>query len=47
MNFNLDVAGIFAALLLLGIMGIALNFLSQFLRRKVVFWKQDSSSTQI
>jgi NitT/TauT family transport system permease protein len=47
MNFNLDVAGIFAALLLLGIMGIVLNFLSQFLRRKVVFWKQDSSSTQI
>jgi NitT/TauT family transport system permease protein len=47
MNFNLDVAGIFAALLLLGIMGIALNFLSQFLRRKIVFWKHDSSSTQI
>ncbi len=46
MNFNLDVAGIFAALLLLGIMGIALNFLSQFLRRKIVFWKEDSS-TQI
>src|SRR5215831_6317899 len=47
MNFNLDVAGIFAALLLLGIMGIALNFLSQFLRRKIVFWKHNSSSTQI
>jgi NitT/TauT family transport system permease protein len=47
MNFNLDVAGIFAALLLLGIMGIGLNFLSQFLRRKIVFWKHDSSSTQI
>lgn len=47
MNFNLDVAGIFAALFLLGIMGIALNFLSQFLRRKIVFWKDDSSSTQI
>jgi NitT/TauT family transport system permease protein len=47
MNFNLDVAGIFAALLLLGVMGIALNFLSQFLRRKIVFWKHDSSSTQI
>ena len=47
MNFNLEVAGIFAALLLMGIMGIALNFLSQFLRRKIVFWKHDSSSTQI
>ena len=47
MNFNLDVPGIFAALLLLGIMGIALNFLSQLLRRKIVFWKDDSSSTQI
>jgi NitT/TauT family transport system permease protein len=47
MNFNLDVAGIFAALLLLGLMGIALNFLSQLLRRKIVFWKDDSSSTQI
>jgi NitT/TauT family transport system permease protein len=47
MNFNLDVAGIFAALLLLGVMGIALNVLSQFLRRRIVFWKPDTGSDQI
>jgi NitT/TauT family transport system permease protein len=47
MNFNLDVAGIFAALLLLGLMGVALNSLSQFLRRRIVFWKPDSGNDQI
>jgi NitT/TauT family transport system permease protein len=39
MNFNMDVSGIFAALVLLGLMGIILNMLAQYLRRKVVFWK--------
>src|SRR5262249_24083059 len=42
MNFNMDVSGIFAALVLLGVMGIVLNWLAQFLRRKVVFWKSES-----
>jgi NitT/TauT family transport system permease protein len=39
MNFNMDVSGIFAALVLLGLMGVILNMLAQYLRRKVVFWK--------
>ena len=42
MNFNMDVAGIFAALFLLGLMGVALNALAQYLRRKVVFWKVET-----
>jgi NitT/TauT family transport system permease protein len=41
MNFNMDVSGIFAALVLLGLMGIVLNMLAQYLRRKVVFWKPE------
>jgi NitT/TauT family transport system permease protein len=41
MNFNMDVSGIFAALLLLGIMGVALNWLAQYIRRRVVFWKRE------
>ena len=43
MNFNMDVAGIFAALLLLGLMGIALNALAQYVQRRVVFWKPNKS----
>ena len=46
MNFNMDVAGIFAALVLLGVMGIILNALAQFLRRKVVFWKPENGVEQ-
>ena len=43
MNFNMDVSGIFAALVLLGLMGIILNMLAQYLQRKVVFWKPEDS----
>ncbi len=41
MNFNLDVPGIFAALVILGVMGIGLNAVAQIIRRKVVFWKSE------
>jgi NitT/TauT family transport system permease protein len=41
MNFNLDVSGMFAALVLLGAMGIVLNWLAQFIQRKVIFWQKD------
>ncbi len=44
MNFNMDVPGIFAALLLLGLMGVGLNWLAQCLRRKVVFWKPEGGA---
>ena len=46
MNFNMDVPGIFAALVLLGVMGIVLNALAHFLRRKVVFWKPENGIEQ-
>ena len=47
MNFNLDVPGIFAALVMLGIMGIVLDALAQLLRRKVVFWRQDDNINHV
>ncbi len=40
MNFNLDVAGMFAVLVILGIMGVLLNFLISALRRRVIFWQR-------
>jgi NitT/TauT family transport system permease protein len=42
MNFSMDVSGNFAALLLLGLMGVALDMLTQYLRRKIVFWKVET-----
>lgn len=38
MNYNLDVVGMFAVLVVLGATGILLNALMQFARRRVVFW---------
>ena len=40
-NFNLDVTGMFAVLVVLGLMGVALNTVSQYLRRKIVFWQPE------
>ena len=45
MNYNMDISGMFAALVLLGAMGIFLNFIAQFIRRKVVFWRPDTLIT--
>jgi len=45
MNYNMDISGMFAALVLLGAMGIFLNFIAQFIRRKVVFWRPDALIT--
>ena len=44
MNYNLDVAGMFSVLVVLAIMGILLNGIAQFARRKVVFWRRENSS---
>jgi NitT/TauT family transport system permease protein len=44
MNYNMDIAGMFAALVVLGIMGIVLDALMRFARRKIVFWQSDESS---
>ena len=46
MNYNMDVVGMFAVLVVLGIMGIVLNALMQFARRRIVFWKPEESSLQ-
>jgi NitT/TauT family transport system permease protein len=46
MNYNMDVVGMFAVLLVLGIMGIVLNGLMQFARRRIVFWKSDQNLSQ-
>ena len=46
MNYNLDVVGMFAVLVVLGVMGIALNASMQFARRKIVFWRPDQSMPQ-
>ena len=46
MNYNLDVVGMFAVLVVLGVMGIALNSTMQFARRKIVFWRPDQSMPQ-
>lgn len=42
MNYNLDVAGMFSVLVVLGILGIVLNGIAQLARRKVVFWRRDN-----
>ncbi|MGH7226905.1 MAG: ABC transporter permease [Gemmataceae bacterium] len=41
MNYNMDITGMFAVLVVLGIMGIVLNALMQFARRKIVFWRPE------
>jgi NitT/TauT family transport system permease protein len=41
MNFNLDVAGMFAVLVVLGFLGVVFNGLAQYTRRKVVFWQPE------
>lgn len=43
MNYNLDVAGMFSVLVVLGCMGVALNFIAQYARRRVIFWKHERS----
>jgi len=45
MNYNMDVIGMFAVLVVLGLMGIILNGIMQFIRRKVVFWLPEQSGT--
>ncbi|MCC7487462.1 MAG: ABC transporter permease [Burkholderiales bacterium] len=46
MNYNLDVAGMFAVLVILGVMGIVLNLLISYVRRRVIFWQgADESGT--
>lgn len=46
MNYNMDVTGMFAVLVVLGLMGIILNAIMQFIRRKIVFWLPEQSITR-
>jgi NitT/TauT family transport system permease protein len=45
MNYNLDVAGMFAVLVVLGVLGIVLNFIARVIRDRVIFWQRDTSVT--
>jgi NitT/TauT family transport system permease protein len=42
MNYNLDVAGMFAVLVVLGVLGIVLNFVARLTRDRIIFWQNDS-----
>ena len=44
MNFSMDVAGQFAVLFILGLMGIALNGAIVWVRRRVLFWDPSQKS---
>jgi NitT/TauT family transport system permease protein len=41
MNYSMDIAGVFSALVVLGVMGMVLNFIAQYARRKIIFWQSD------
>lgn len=44
MNYTMDVAGMFAVLVILGVMGVTLNLLITFVRRRVIFWQRTDVS---
>lgn len=41
MNYTMDVAGMFAVLVILGVMGVTLNLLVGWLRWRIIFWQRD------
>jgi NitT/TauT family transport system permease protein len=42
MNYNLDIAGVFAVLVILALLGIGLNLIVLVLRRRLIFWHRDN-----
>jgi NitT/TauT family transport system permease protein len=46
-NFNMDMAGVFAILIILCVMGIGLHLLVNVIQRRVVFWMQSASDKVI
>jgi NitT/TauT family transport system permease protein len=44
MNYTMDVAGMFAVLVILGVMGVALNVIVTMLRRRIIFWQRTDVS---
>lgn len=47
MNFSMDVAGQFAVLFILAVMGLGLNGAIVWIRRRVLFWDPSQKSTEI
>jgi NitT/TauT family transport system permease protein len=39
-NFNLDIAGVFAVMILLSVLGVTLHLLMQAIQRRVIFWAE-------
>jgi NitT/TauT family transport system permease protein len=39
-NFGLDIAGVFAVMILLSIMGVVLHLIMLFIQRRVIFWAE-------
>jgi NitT/TauT family transport system permease protein len=39
-NFSLDIAGVFAVLILLSVLGVALHLVMQVLQKKLIFWAE-------
>lgn len=44
MNFNMDITGVFAVLVILALLGIVLNSVMVAVRRRVIFWQKDTSA---
>jgi NitT/TauT family transport system permease protein len=46
-NFTMDMAGVFAILIVLSLMGIGLHMIVAFIQKRVVFWMESSSERVI
>lgn len=44
MNFDMDISGMFAVLVILGVMGIAFHLIMGGIRRRVIFWQKDNAN---
>ncbi|GAA0994066.1 ABC transporter permease [Acrocarpospora macrocephala] len=41
-NYNFDISGMFAVLVVLSVLGLVAHFLIRFLQRRIAFWAEDS-----
>ena len=39
-NMTLDIAGVFAVLIMLSLMGVALHLIMQAIQRRIIFWAE-------
>jgi NitT/TauT family transport system permease protein len=46
-NFSMDTAGVFAILLVLSAIGIGLHALTQFIERRVIFWREPPAHSAV